>query len=97
MSNRTARLIMTFAVALAVAPLVGQTRQSPPAPTAADYARAEKFLAPALNGLVVGGSVTPVFIGRGGAIEDRFVYRTARPDGTSESIFVDPEKKIPIS
>ena len=41
--------------------LVAQERPAtaPPAPTADDYARAEKFLAPAVSSLDGGGSVSP--------------------------------------
>ena len=56
--------------------------------TAADYARAEKFLAPALNGLVVGGSVAPTWLA-----DDRFWYRTTLADGSTQTILVDPVKK----
>jgi dipeptidyl aminopeptidase/acylaminoacyl peptidase len=87
---------LTIVLALFAALAAGLSLEAQPAPravTAADYARAEKFLAPALAGLVVGGSVTPEFIGRGGALDDRFVYREARADGTTEKIFVDPAKK----
>ena len=51
MSLRQVTLWLAAAAAL-VAPLFAQPR---PAVTAADYARAEKFLAANLNGLVVGG------------------------------------------
>ena len=44
-----------FLLLAATVPLAAQR----PAVTAADYARAEKFLAANLTGLVVGGTVTP--------------------------------------
>lgn len=44
--------------------------------TAADYARAERFLAPALTGMVVGGSVTANWLP-----DERFWYRTQTADG----------------
>jgi dipeptidyl-peptidase 4 len=56
--------------------------------SAADYARAEKMLAQNLNGLVIGGSVTPTWLA-----DERFWYRTAQPDGTAQTILVDPVKK----
>ena len=70
------------AAALAV-PLLA--RQPAPSVAAADYARAEKFLAPALAGLVIGGSVTPNWLAA-----DRFWYRTTILDGSSETVLVDP-------
>ena len=55
--------------------------------TAADYARAERFLAPAVAPLVVGGSVTANWLPN-----DRFWYRNALATG-AEFILVDPVKK----
>ena len=55
--------------------------------TAADYARAEKFLAAGVNPLVVGGSVNATFLA-----DDRFTYRNATADGF-EFILVNPAKK----
>jgi hypothetical protein len=51
----SAALMILVAAPLAVAPLMAQAR----GPTAADYERARRFLAPALTGLVVGGAVSP--------------------------------------
>ena len=83
-------LLLIFTVGVAV-----RAQQPPRAVTAADYARAEKFLAPSLTGLVVGGSVTPIDwnIGRGGGIDDRFVYRATLTDGTTQTLLVDPVRK----
>jgi hypothetical protein len=79
------RLVILAAVAFAAAvPIVAQ--QARPI-TAADYARAEKFLAPNLTGLVVGGNVSATFLP-----DDRFWYRNALADG-AEFIVVDPVKK----
>ena len=52
--------IVLALVALAGSAGLAQVQSAPPrtAVTAADYARAEKFLAAAVNPLVVGGSVT---------------------------------------
>jgi dipeptidyl-peptidase-4 len=58
-----------------------------PAVTAADYARAEKFLAANLQGLVIGGSVTPNWLP-----DDRFWYRNQTAAGT-QIVVVDPGKK----
>ena len=55
--------------------------------TAADYARAEKFLAAAVNPLVIGGSVTASWLP-----DDRFTYRRSTADGT-EFVLVDPTKR----
>src|SRR6476661_1454430 len=55
--------------------------------TAADYARAERFLAPNLQGLVTGGAVAPVWLP-----DERFWYRNQTLTG-SEVVVVDPVKK----
>lgn len=70
-------------LAFAAAPLVAQR----PAVTTADYARAEKFLAANLQGLVVGGAVTPAWMP-----DERFWYRNQTLNG-SEIVVVDPVKK----
>src|SRR5215831_12355691 len=59
-------------------------RAQRPAVTAADYARAEKFLAPNLAGLVVGGAVAPNWLPDG-----RFWYRNQTAAGT-EIVVVAP-------
>jgi dipeptidyl aminopeptidase/acylaminoacyl peptidase len=68
--------------------LIAQERAptAPPAPTADDYARAEKFLAPAASSLVVGGSVSPAWLADG-----RFTYRSTTVDGV-RFLLVDPAK-----
>jgi len=55
--------------------------------TAADYARAEKFLTAGVSPLVVGGSVSATWLP-----DDRFTYRNTLADG-SEFILVNPGKK----
>jgi len=72
---------------LAIAPLMAQTAPSRSV-TAADYARAERFLAPAVANLVVGGVVAPTWLA-----EDRFWYRTTLSDGSTQTILVDPARK----
>jgi dipeptidyl-peptidase-4 len=69
-----------------LAAVAAQDRRAdaPPGPTAADYARAEKFLAPNLSSLVVGGSVAPNWLP-----DERLWYRNTSADGT-EFILVDP-------
>ncbi len=71
-----------------VAPRSAQERpaSAPPAPTTDDYARAERFLAPALTSLVVGGSVSPAWMP-----DDRFTYRSTTADGV-QFLLVDPVK-----
>src|SRR5262245_32847094 len=71
-----------------VAGLGAQTPQTPRAVSAADYARAEKFLAAGVNGLVAGGSVAPTWLP-----DDAFWYRTTLVDGTMQTILIDPVKK----
>src|SRR5262245_43795593 len=80
--RRTAILIACIMLAT---PLLAQ--QARPL-TAADYARAEKMLAPNLNGLVIGGNVTPTWLP-----DERFWYRTSLVDGSSPTILVDPVRQ----
>ncbi len=61
--------------------------QQPTALTAADYARAEKFLAQNLSGLVTGGSVSPNWLP-----DERFWYRSQTGVGY-EFILIDPVKR----
>jgi dipeptidyl aminopeptidase/acylaminoacyl peptidase len=80
---------MLLAAALAAgAPLAAQERaaNAPPAPTADDYARAEKFLAPAVTPLVIGGSVSATWLP-----DERFTYRSTTADGV-RFLLVDPVK-----
>jgi hypothetical protein len=93
MFSRTHRIRLLMLVLLVVAlaavmPLSAQDRaaSAPPAVTAEDYARAEKFLAPALSSLVVGGSVTATWLP-----DDRFTYRSTTASGV-EFLLVDPVK-----
>ena len=66
------------------------TSGSTPALSAADYARAEKFLAATVNPLVVGGAVNATWLP-----DDRFTYRRNTADG-SEFILVNPLKKTRV-
>lgn len=68
------------------APTAGASTASAPV-THDDYARAEKFLAPTMNPLVVGGRVNADWLP-----DDRFTYRNETADG-AEFILVDPMKK----
>ena len=81
MRSRLAALVVL--VITATIPLVAQR----PGPTVADYQRAEKFLAPSLAGLVVGGAVNATWLP-----DDRFWYRNQTLTG-SEIVVVDPAKK----
>ncbi|HLA68830.1 MAG TPA: DPP IV N-terminal domain-containing protein, partial [Bacteroidota bacterium] len=56
--------------------------------TAADYARAEKFLAPNVSNLVVGGAVIATWLP-----DERFWYRNTTMTGV-EYVIIDPAKKI---
>ena len=89
---RTSLLLLTglalaqpsLALAQAAAPATQNTI------TAADYARAEKFLAATVNPLVVGGSVNAAWLP-----DDRFTYRNATANGF-EFILVNPAKKTRV-
>jgi dipeptidyl aminopeptidase/acylaminoacyl peptidase len=72
-------LAATLAAALA-APLSAQGRVL----TTADYARAEKFLAPTTGALVFNSGVAPRWLPDG-----RFTYRVRRADGSSPLMLVD--------
>jgi dipeptidyl aminopeptidase/acylaminoacyl peptidase len=76
--------VIFSAAVLMVIPLLAQTPV--PQVTAADYARAERVLAPSLTGLVVGGTVPANWLR-----DDRFWYRRTLDDG-AEFVLVDPSK-----
>ena len=63
----------------------------PPVVTAADYARAETFLAAATAPLIVGGTVNATWLP-----DDRFIYRSNKGDGQSEFLLVDPVAKTRV-
>jgi len=67
-----------------------QTPATPSPVTAADYARAEKFLGAGLNALVVGGSVTPNWLA-----DERFWYRSTTADGT-QFLLVSPAARTRV-
>jgi dipeptidyl-peptidase 4 len=85
MSRRASGTIASLSLAAALGASV--FAQQRPALTADDYARAERFLAPAVTPLVVGGSVTATWLA-----DDRFWYRNAL-DAGAEFIIVDPVKR----
>src|SRR5262245_5210331 len=65
-----------------------EAQQQARALTAADYSRAEKMLAQNLNGLVIGGAVTPNWLP-----DERFWYHTTTLSGANPIILVDPVKR----
>ena len=71
---------------LAVALLALPASAQQPKVTAADYARAERFLAPATNALVSGAVVRPSWLA-----DDRFWYRVATASGY-QFVIVDPAR-----
>lgn len=68
----------------ATLPAQEQPSGAPPVVTAADYARAERFLAATVNPLVIGGNVSPAWLP-----DERFTYRRTLEDGY-EFLLVDP-------
>ncbi|MCH8255382.1 MAG: DPP IV N-terminal domain-containing protein, partial [Gemmatimonadetes bacterium] len=74
--------VVLLAILAATAPAVAQ--QQPPVVTAADYARAEKFLRANTAPLVFGATVRPTWLP-----DDSFWYRNTIPEG-SEFVLVDP-------
>jgi dipeptidyl aminopeptidase/acylaminoacyl peptidase len=81
-AHRRFAFLVVLALFASLAPAAAQT----PTVTAADYARAEKFLAPALSSLVVGGTVNANWLP-----DERFTYRSSTADG-GEFFIVDPVK-----
>jgi dipeptidyl aminopeptidase/acylaminoacyl peptidase len=82
-------LAATFAaISLATAQQI--TPFAPKALTAADYARAEKFLTAAVTPLVSNTSLQPNWLADG-----RFWYRATGPGG-AQSFLVDPERKTRV-
>jgi dipeptidyl-peptidase 4 len=82
MTRPAVRVLVLVSIVTTVA--FAQTRR---AVTPADYDRATRMLAPALNGLVVGGTVDPTWLPDG-----RFSYVRTTLTGT-ENVVVDPVKK----
>lgn len=83
---RIAVLLVASSAALSVAVVTLQGQEA--AVTAADYARAEKFLGPEMNDLVIGGTVAANWVAG-----DRFWYRTKHADSSMETFLVDPVRK----
>jgi dipeptidyl-peptidase-4 len=68
-------------------PVPGQQAGAQQPITAADYARAERYLSPGTNPLVYGANVRPTWL-----TDDKLWYRNAIPEGF-EYVLVDPAKK----
>jgi dipeptidyl-peptidase 4 len=83
------RIVIAILIAL-VTGVALFSAQQPGALTAADYARAERFLAAAVSPLVIGGSVNPVWLP-----DERFTYRKTSGAG-SEFLLVDPAKRTAL-
>jgi len=85
-------ILAVLPVLVSARPVSAQERagNAPAAVTEADYARAEKFLAPAVNPLVVGGSVAAAWLP-----DDRFTYRSTTADGV-QFLLVDPVKRTRV-
>ena len=80
------RMAAAVAGVVVVATVVVSAQQRPAAVTAADYARAEKFLSATTTPLVVRSGVRPTWLADG-----RFWYRITTEKG-SEAFLVDPTK-----
>jgi dipeptidyl-peptidase 4 len=88
MSRAVPRIFLSVSLAVVLGTsLLGQQSQPTRTIAASDYARAERFLGPTVNPLVVGGTVAATWLS-----DDRFWYRNAIAGGT-EFILVDPVKK----
>ena len=85
MSLNSIRRVVVPTLALLFAPAAAFAQQQRTL-TTADYARAERQLAPTTTPLVYGSGVRPTFLP-----DERFWYRVATPTGT-EFIIVDPAK-----
>jgi dipeptidyl-peptidase-4 len=82
--------IHLFIAALAASWPIGAQEQAPRGVTAEDYARAERFLGPATNPLVLRSGVRPNWLEG-----DRFWYRVTTEKG-SEAFLVDPVKRTKV-
>ena len=86
MSLSSRRALLALACGLSANPVFAQPR----GPTAPDYERARRFLAPNLAGLVVGGSVVPNWTADG-----RFWYRNTTLAG-QEIVVIDPARRFRV-
>jgi dipeptidyl aminopeptidase/acylaminoacyl peptidase len=81
------RRVVLVAALVALAPVSAVAAQQPGALTAADYARAERFLGYNTNPLVAGASVRPTWLPSG-----RFWYLNTTAEGV-EYVLVDPARR----
>src|ERR1041385_1850183 len=79
-------LVAVFALAATFPLAAQQTTPAPPAFTAADYARAEKFMGYNTTPLVLRSGVRPTWVGDG---DERFWYRVTTERG-AEAVLIDP-------
>src|ERR1700674_2500217 len=79
-------LVPALALAATLPLAAQQPDASPPAFTAADYARAEKFMAYNTTPLVLHSGVRPTWVGDG---DERFWYRVTT-EGGGEAVLIDP-------
>jgi dipeptidyl aminopeptidase/acylaminoacyl peptidase len=86
MTRSIARVAVLAVVASSIA--FAQAPQSRRVLTTADYDRAVRMLAPALNGLVIGGTAQATWLPDG-----RFWYSRPTLNGTANVVIVDPAKK----
>ncbi|MBN2205775.1 MAG: DPP IV N-terminal domain-containing protein, partial [Candidatus Aminicenantes bacterium] len=87
MGRRAAVIFVASFVFVVGAVASARGAENPKALTAADYARAEKFLSYNVAPLVFRASVRPNWLP-----DERFWYRNALPDKGSEFILVDPKR-----
>jgi dipeptidyl-peptidase-4 len=91
MRNRSiSRIICAASIAFVVAGRAGA--QQAPTVTAADYARAERFLRDNVLPLVSGMGVQPVWLAN-----DRFVYRIGNATGQNQFALVDPARATRVA
>jgi dipeptidyl aminopeptidase/acylaminoacyl peptidase len=86
MTRSIARVVVLALVASSIA--FAQTAQSRRVLTTADYDRAVRMLAPALNGLVMGGTAQVTWMPDG-----RFWYTRPTTNATGNVVIVDPVKR----
>jgi len=90
-SHPRTRILIVCAALLAAGFLTLASAQSgadtPRALTAADYARAEKFMSASVAGLVLKAGVRPAWLP-----DERFWYRNTLAEGASEFILVNPAR-----
>jgi len=86
MTRSIARVAVLAVIASSIA--FAQAAQSRRVLTTADYDRAVRMLAPALNGLVIGGTAQVTWLPDG-----RFWYRRPTTNGTENVVIVDPVKR----